>query len=228
MQRAERRKYIRIGLTALCMIVAVFVLGAALRKGGTKAIGHSRPLLMPEILAGEAETFRLAEQALTFANSAAEKNTKRNLEVFDSRRAFPGAPPVIPHALLEDRTMGGNTCLGCHTDGGYVPVFKAYAPITPHPQMENCRQCHVPQNESPLFAGMNWQKMPRPAIDQEALPGGPPPIPHALEMRENCLACHAGPGAVAEIRTPHPERVNCRQCHVPAEETDVFDRGGLR
>jgi cytochrome c-type protein NapB len=34
-------------------------------------------------------------------------------------------------------------------------------------------------------------------------------------MRENCAACHSGPGARAEIITTHPERVRCRQCHVP-------------
>lgn len=34
-------------------------------------------------------------------------------------------------------------------------------------------------------------------------------------MRENCVSCHAGPSAPKEIRVTHPERVNCRQCHVP-------------
>jgi cytochrome c-type protein NapB len=45
----------------------------------------------------------------------------------------------------------------------------------------------------------------------------PPPIPHDLQFRENCLACHGGPAAVAAIRTSHPERVNCRQCHLEPE-----------
>jgi len=45
--------------------------------------------------------------------------------------------------------------------------------------------------------------------------GAPPRIPHALQMRGECLACHAGPGARVELRTTHPERVRCRQCHVP-------------
>ncbi len=47
--------------------------------------------------------------------------------------------------------------------------------------------------------------------------GSPLWIPHDLQLRGNCLACHGGPAAVAEIRTAHPERANCRQCHVPAD-----------
>jgi cytochrome c-type protein NapB len=41
-----------------------------------------------------------------------------------------------------------------------------------------------------------------------------PPINHDLFFRGNCLACHSGPSAVAEIRTTHPERADCRECHV--------------
>ena len=42
----------------------------------------------------------------------------------------------------------------------------------------------------------------------------PPPIPHGLQLRENCLSCHSGSGAPKDIATTHPERVNCMQCHV--------------
>jgi cytochrome c-type protein NapB len=57
------------------------------------------------------------------------------------------------------------------------------------------------------------------------MPASPPPIPHALQMRENCRACHAGPGAVAELRTTHPERVTCRQCHaLGAPPVEAFVR----
>jgi predicted CXXCH cytochrome family protein len=45
--------------------------------------------------------------------------------------------------------------------------------------------------------------------------GAPPTIPHKVFMRENCGACHVGPGAREEILTTHPERTRCRQCHVP-------------
>jgi cytochrome c-type protein NapB len=45
-------------------------------------------------------------------------------------------------------------------------------------------------------------------------PISPPTIPHQIFMRENCLACHSGPAAREEIRTAHPDRVRCRQCHL--------------
>jgi cytochrome c-type protein NapB len=47
-----------------------------------------------------------------------------------------------------------------------------------------------------------------------AHPGAPPVIPHKVFMRENCLSCHSGPGGREEIRTTHPERTRCMQCHV--------------
>jgi hypothetical protein len=39
-------------------------------------------------------------------------------------------------------------------------------------------------------------------------------------MRENCNSCHADPASRPEIRCSHPLRANCRQCHVPADETE--------
>ena len=42
-------------------------------------------------------------------------------------------------------------------------------------------------------------------------------------MRENCAACHDGPGAREEIRTSHPERTRCRQCHVPVTDNQPFE-----
>jgi cytochrome c-type protein NapB len=221
-----RGKYVRIAGTAALMIAGVFIAGSIVRRSGPGTATPGQPLLEPAMIEGEAATFALASKALTYAN-APEKAGDRTLDKFYSLRAFPSAPPVIPHELLEDKSMGGKGCLGCHKDGGYVPPFKAYAPVTPHPQLENCRQCHVAQTKAAAFAAESmWQRPEPPEIDLQSLAGGPPPIPHSLQMRENCLACHAGPGAVAKIRTPHPERVNCRQCHVPAETNEVFVRAG--
>ena len=61
------------------------------------------------------------------------------------------------------------------------------------------------------------------AAGDRATPGAPPRIPHRVLMRENCLACHDGPGAREAVRTDHPERSRCRQCHVPVESTAEFD-----
>jgi cytochrome c-type protein NapB len=45
-------------------------------------------------------------------------------------------------------------------------------------------------------------------------PQAPPVIPHGVFMREDCAACHEGVPGRPEIRCSHPERMNCRQCHV--------------
>ena len=142
-----------------------------------------------------------------------EKESKRTLAVYYSRRAYPGAPPVIPHPLSEDSTIGGKVCLGCHLNGVYVASFKAYAPMTPHADWLNCRQCHVNEKQQEPFRTSTWTKIKGPSISEET-PVAPPPIPHDLQLRTNCLACHGGPGAVKEIRTPHPERELCTVCHV--------------
>ena len=70
-----------------------------------------------------------------------------------------------------------------------------------------------------LFVANNFKKGTIPAVgNNNALLGSPPAIPHQLQMRENCLSCHAGPSAPKEIRVSHPERINCRQCHVPSNK----------
>ena len=82
---------------------------------------------------------------LTAFDSAPRPGAKvRTLRQFYSRRAYPGAPPVIAHDVQFDGVINDD-CLSCHQDGGHVPELNAYTPVTPHPQMENCRQCHVAQ-----------------------------------------------------------------------------------
>ena len=125
-----------------------------------------------------------------------------------SRRAYDGAPPTIPHEIEE----GVTNCLQCHSKGGFVKKFNAYAPRTPHPERANCQQCHVDRKVSSTFGkGTSFVGL-KPARKVEG--AYPPPMPHMLRNRENCLACHAGPGAMEGIRTSHPERKNCQQCHV--------------
>lgn len=148
---------------------------------------------------------------------------QRTLESFYLLRAYHGAPPVIPHPILKENTLTGDTCLACHRHGGFTPKFNAYAPVVPHPEKLNCRQCHNPQTQSSLFKQTKWRKNTgkRGTAD---LPGAPLTIPHSLQMRENCLACHSGPSAVEEIRTTHPERFNCLQCHVEKNTVKVWDQ----
>ena len=89
--------------------------------------------------------------ALSYSRDIRKDGAKiRTLKEFYSRRAYPGAPPVIPHAVEKDGIIA-DRCLTCHENGGYVQSFKAYAPVSPHPEKENCRQCHVPVVEKELF-----------------------------------------------------------------------------
>jgi cytochrome c-type protein NapB len=136
------------------------------------------------------------------------------------RRAFYTAPPVIPHEVEDDRDA--SSCLGCHEEvndfGDRVSVQ------TPHPQFTNCTQCHV-RSVNPLakapglengFLGLEEPKQGRREHAQ-----APPTIPHRLFLRENCVTCHGGENPDQAVRAPHPERSNCRQCHV-ADRTMEF------
>jgi nitrate reductase (cytochrome), electron transfer subunit len=145
----------------------------------------------------------------------------RDISTFFSRRAFNGAPPRIPHEISE--SFDRPNCLACHAQGGYVTKFNAYAPMTPHPEYSQCRQCHVPSRTNQEFKGNNFLPAST-VLSSAAFNGAPPPIPHTLQLRENCSSCHVGPGAVHEIRTKHPERIGCLQCHVPAQSTQEFSR----
>jgi len=131
------------------------------------------------------------------------------------RRAYDGAPPVIPHEPL------GASCTACHTSTGRAVPTLGFAPANPHEPTRGlsatakCRQCHVFQRTEELFAQTDFIGLPPTFSGGDHLyPGAPAVIPHPVFMRENCNACHSGPAARPEIRCTHPERSNCRQCHV--------------
>jgi cytochrome c-type protein NapB len=131
-------------------------------------------------------------------------------------RAYDGAPPTIPH----DVQIGA--CTSCHDEDGSAIAGVGVAPASPHGAaaatgaLRRCRQCHVPEQSRDVFVASVFTGLPQgPWRGARATPGAPPSIPHTLQLRENCLSCHAGPAARTEIRTSHPERRRCRQCHVP-------------
>ena len=148
--------------------------------------------------------------------------TGRTLSEYYSRRQYPGSPPEIPHPVEVHGVK--LACLTCHADGGWSERRKAMTPLTPHPEQVSCRQCHVSLTTDALFRAIDWQSVPPPRLGGSYLPGAPSPIPHDLQMRGNCIACHVGPGTVTAIRVEHPSRGNCRQCHVPDPYTEPFQR----
>ena len=150
-------------------------------------------------------------------------STQRTLEEYYSRRQYPGSPPYIPHKV-EDEKTALVSCLACHAKGGWTEELKSHTPVTPHPENLSCRQCHVKMDADNLFVENNWMSVAPPRLGRSYLPGSPPPVPHTLQLRGNCVACHVGPGAVVTIRVEHPSRGNCRQCHVPDTHAELFKR----
>ena len=222
----NRSRYFVTGLAVLLLAALVVVTGQSLTAGREPARVMPVTAEATPTLPTEAGMYARVSRAAEYASMPQEPNRRRTLAVFYARRAYPGAPPVIPHPVDEGDAFG-KACLACHGSGGWVPRFEAFAPVTPHPDFISCRQCHVPQTPAPTVRGSisGWQQISPPPLHGSAMLGSPPPIPHALQMRENCRACHGGPGAVAELRTTHPQRVTCRQCHaLGAPVAEVFTR----
>ena len=148
-------------------------------------------------------------------SSTSETPAVTSSQVRSLRRAYAGAPPVIPHKPQ------GADCLTCHTETGKAVPNLGFAPANPHTltsvagRTQNCRQCHVFKMSDTEFEGNSFAGLSATVIHGfRAYPGAPPTIPHSELMRENCTACHSGPSARPEIRCSHTNRVNCHQCHV--------------
>ncbi len=147
---------------------------------------------------------------------------ERALEDRTLLRAFAGAPPVIPHPTSES---GASACLACHGDGAQLGSL--VAPRIPHAPYASCTQCHVTGvgpfgAEDPRRAATyasRFEPLDAPRAGTRAWPGAPPTIPHATLLRSECLACH-GPGGRAGLRSSHPERASCLQCHATDAERD--------
>ncbi|MBL9135587.1 MAG: hypothetical protein JNK85_06945 [Verrucomicrobiales bacterium] len=166
-----------------------------------------------------------APKSLSPGIPADELDRLRAVQWRASRRAFDGAPPVIPHPV-EQQTV--DSCLVCHQEGR--AIRDRVAPRLSHPVYGNCTQCHVPDRNSSI-AGMEGPALAPTFGDNlfvglsssgrggRAWPGAPPVIPHSTMMRSECLSCH-GPLGLNGLRTPHPERSQCQQCHVPQNGMD--------
>ena len=150
---------------------------------------------------------------------------KMTASVRAQRRAYDGAPPVIPHQNF------GMSCTQCHTERGMAVPDVGFAPPSPHEQtaglsaMSNCKQCHVFATTSEEFVENDFVGLAQDMRSGRRLNDyAPPVLPHRVFMRENCAACHTGPAAREDIRCTHPERTRCQQCHVPADTSEVFER----
>jgi len=143
-----------------------------------------------------------------------------------ARRAYDGAPPVMPHRRFS------SDCESCHGGSAVAVPGLGVAPRSPHDATRGmaaarCGQCHVERTTGGEFRLSNFEgRLQSVRHRAAAFPGSPPTIPHPVFMREDCAACHNGPGARPEIRTSHPERTRCRQCHVESSSAPPFEVGG--
>jgi cytochrome c-type protein NapB len=140
------------------------------------------------------------------------------LAIRKQNRAFNGAPPTIPHAVDQ---LSAEACAACHTDGTKTETLRI--PKMSHQFLANCTQCHVehkPQHmPAVIFRENTFVGLAAPDGGPRAYAGAPPQIPHSTWMRVDCASCHgfAGPQG---IRTTHPWRQNCQQCHAPSATLD--------
>ena len=101
---------------------------------------------MKEITKIVLPTLLIAVLALSFGSAAAQQSAAPQSAKLP--RAYPGAPPLIPH----DAEARKGLCLTCHETG------LAGAPIVPHPTRNHfCLQCHVGQDQTakPFASGTN-------------------------------------------------------------------------
>ncbi len=136
------------------------------------------------------------------------------------RRAYNGAPPVVPHAV--ERTSD-SACYACHGQG--VRIGERLANRMSHQFLANCLQCHAAPPPQPFAKEMvsvanDFTGLPAPLQGQRAFPGAPPTIPHSTWMRNECLSCHGKQAGWAGLEVTHPWRSNCQQCHAPSAELE--------
>lgn len=158
-----------------------------------------------------------AESSIPISSASIDPLIKMaSLQMRTERRAYNGAPPIIPHIVDQ---ISSDNCLACHGKG--LRIENRVANALPHPYMTNCQQCHAPAASSPFSSTLQvdntFAGLPAPFEGMRAWPGAPPIVPHTTFMRDNCLACH-GPTAMPGLRTTHPERQQCLQCHAPSAE----------
>jgi cytochrome c-type protein NapB len=242
-----------LAMSAIVAIAAAIVAGHRLsaRRPAAQAAAQAAvaPVVAPEaFIAAEAQVFRTRSSMLAIGGVSVHSRDAhpRSLARYRYVRAYPGAPPRIPHGLTPDEFREGS-CKACHERGGYSVRFNAYVPVTPHPEMgaclqchvgdaqlmaiplpdadpnSRCRQCHLAGGGGPRAsdASLDWHPMMWPRLTRTQGDRTPPPIPHDSPFRVNCLACHASPSGVLEIQMRHPERAACRQCHLQSSTNEA-------
>ena len=161
-------------------------------------------------------------EKVMFKESKTTALTARSL-----RRAYDGAPPVIPHPISQ---TNANQCLACHVNG--LRFGELRAPALPHKNYTSCTQCHTlgvpdtpwgdrstglkkdPRAVENIFSGLQ-----APNQGKRWTKHAPPIIAHGTFMHEKCVSCH-GPNGRDALRSTHPQRQSCLQCHATQARLD--------
>lgn len=207
--------------------------------GGSSAPSPPRPSLSGPIEAPPAPVRPAntpgpwpGSQLLSFPALEDEARTdarRLSLVLRGERRDFAGAPPVLGHSA-EFGGRGGS-CLDCHQEGRRIG--RRVARPMSHPPYAHCLQCHI-EGDFSAFVGPSGVPAPPNAFagEPEAGPGGraheaaPPTMPHGQALRGQCLSCH-GEFGYEGLRTAHPRRTQCTQCHVPSARSREDGRQAL-
>lgn len=78
------------------------------------------------------------------------------------------------------------------------------------------------------LAPVHADEQPEPNLAADAVKAEkhPPVIPHAVQDDADgasCNGCHTG-----SFKAPHPDRLNCTQCHVPGEVKKPVKKGSKK
>jgi len=98
------------------------------------------------------------------------------------------------------------TCNLCHAKSARLEYSCTQCHQKPHLfGSDRCQDCHTPEGFKESA--------------QKVLSAAPP-VPHSLDARQNCLACHS-PGTLQPVPADHTGRPNetCMQCHQMSEAT---------
>jgi len=153
------------------------------------------------------------------------KQRKHAVAMRAERRAYDGAPPMIPHAI---NSHSVKSCVACHGKETNLVIAEKRVPVMSHMSLQNCTQCHAPmdglrfvkeENKATLAELSKFRGEASAGKGSTAYHGAPPTMPHKLSMRQNCMACH-DTGRANAIQTSHPERKNCLQCHALDSRND--------
>lgn len=152
---------------------------------------------------------------------------QRSLRTRASRRAFNGAPPIIPHAV---ENTADAACYVCHGQG--MRIGQRVANRMSHGFLANCMQCHAPPSPKPFEQWVSevdngFDGVAAPMQGERAFPGAPPTVPHSTWMRQNCLSCHGQEAGWNGLQSTHPWRINCQQCHAPSARLDQTIAGPI-